>query len=388
MDVSYQNEINGLRASMQHDSDKDVSGSDLKRRTIVSASLYNLLPAVPLADHDALIKDMLFHQQWAVRDQVHLQLVDELIADGEQHCGAAQDKPTIFCSYHLGSYRLLIPYLVSKKIKFTLLIDSAVANLQRRDFDEVARRAAQWFGAPEDCCNIIDTAQGGVMFTMLRQLKQGRSLVVFIDGNSGVDAGRSGVDNRIAVDFFGQILDARKGVAYMSHMANVSMTPVVLSRDPGDLWKNHISFRAPVVPDAAEEKDAYARRAVQNLYHILEAAIASHPQQWESWFYVEQSLLLSKVEPEARPHDVNSLADDTCLAFDNARFSLTVPAENECLLFDRKHYRSTFISPAFMAFLAMFTAHPVRFANATTHAGSSESLIMKLLGNGVLCVRP
>ncbi|MEJ7808023.1 MAG: hypothetical protein WKG03_19130, partial [Telluria sp.] len=174
IDASYQREIEGMRQMLAQSTAKKANSSDLKRRTIVAASLYNLLPSIPQSEYPRILDSLALYQEWAVRDQVHLHLVDSLQVEGR--VPAPTDQPGIFCSYHLGSYRLLIPYLISKKLKITLLIDSDVANLQRKNFEEVIRRSAQRFGADADCCHIIDTAKAGVMFTMLKEHKRGRSL--------------------------------------------------------------------------------------------------------------------------------------------------------------------------------------------------------------------
>jgi KDO2-lipid IV(A) lauroyltransferase len=375
---TYRAEIAALRARMLGQS---RSGSDLKRRTIVSASLFNLLPALPPERHDEIIDGILLHQQWAVHDQYHVEL-----AHAMELSGALPDRahgPTIFCAFHTGSYRLLIPYLIKQGVVFTLVIDAQVAQRQGDDFAAVVAAACASFGAAPDCCRIIDTSAPGLLFAMIRELKQGRNLLLFIDGNTGVDATRDGDGNRIDIDFCGQQLGARKGIAHVAHLTGTGMTTLYTYRDPVRPEVNHVHCLPPLLAPAGMARDDFARLAIQATYAHLERLVKRAPEQWESWFYIEQSLQLARMEPpvELAP-DLDRSAIG--LRFNAPRYTLSMPVEGEHLLFDRRYYRSHFISAEFAAFLGRFEQRAHTVTDSLAHEAATPALLATLLKRGIL----
>jgi KDO2-lipid IV(A) lauroyltransferase len=379
---AYRDDINGLKRSVFDGFSSNRNSSELKRRIIMSASLSNLLPGIARSSHEKIIDNILFYQQWAVRDQYYAGLVDELVVEGEVIVNA--EKPTIYCSYHMGSYRLLIPYLISKHVKFTLLIDSQVAQVQGGDFAEAVRRAVARFDASADCCRIIDTSHSSILFSMARELKQNRSLVVFIDGNSGVHSKQGTDENLVEVDFLGQTLMARQGIARISQLTGASITPAIMHRTNLNLWENRLKFFAPIFPTVGLDPGAYVRRATACLYAILEEYLHEFYEQWESWGYVEKSLMLSRWESSQVDVAMESLEPQTRLCFDTSRYSLTQPGSGEHLLFDRRHYRSTFISEAFTRYLEQFLGDGIKLNDCQRQSQFSASLLSNLLRRGIL----
>lgn len=359
---------------------------DLKYH-LVSANLQNLIPAIAAAQHARLIREMYFFQKWAARDQHCTALLDTIQTEGELPDWSQCDShPAIFCSYHLGSYRLIIPYLVKQGIKLTLLIDANVDRRQRDDFFEVVNAARARYGIVENHFEIVNTETPNVMFTLLRALKKGRSLMIFIDGNTGVDGKSTDADKLQAVRLFDQTVFSRKGLAYLSWSAKVPVIPLVAYRNPHDLWQNRLRFYPPVLASDNLEggRDAWCAQVLQHLYAILQQQLARICSQWESWRYIEHSMLLPTLPATTRSIDAGQLGATTRLTLNRQRYALFRFDDTQFALFDRSAYHTTLIGQAFMDCLLGFDEGGLLLAQALGLAGMNMGLVVKLLEREVL----
>lgn len=376
----YRDEIAALREKVIADNAQHAKAK-MAGRGIMSASLFNLLPGIPVAQHEDVIDQITFFQRWAIKDQNHLELIDDFVVEGTPpDVDALRAAPTIFCSYHIGSYRLLVPYLVRMKLGITLLIDSAVAEMQSDDFMAVVR-SADPRAVDEGRFEIIDTAHSNLMIRMMRALRRGHSLVVFIDGNASVNGNKADPASMEALQFLGQTLYARRGVAFLSHLTGASVTPVLTKRTGAGHWENRVCWYSRITPGG--DRETYVRTTIARLYQILEEALPDIVPQWESWRYIDKSLAVRNIEIPVRSVDVSAVARDTALQLNLTRYAKYQLEENQYLLFDRCSYRSLLISPAFSLFLDGFKAAQSVEA-ALRHPNMSPAALQGLLGKGIL----
>lgn len=148
-------------------------------RSVMSANLFHLMPKLDVSDYDKTIKWITMFQKWSYLDQSYPHLVHDVTVDGlVPNFMELQDKPVIFCSYHLGSYRLIVNFLASKGVKMTLLIDENVSKAQSKDFFDVVANVQQQCNLSDDF-RIVDTAAPNMLMTLMRDLKEKRCLFVF-----------------------------------------------------------------------------------------------------------------------------------------------------------------------------------------------------------------
>ncbi len=263
---------------------------------LVSAGLRNYLPLLPTTTHAQLYREMLFYKQVSVWEQTDVRALEYVQTEGE---GLAtlqepQKGPFIFCTMHTGSYRLLNLYLIQQGIPFTLVIGHAVLQREGKAFEQVYAYLNKPGSLP-----LIDAEQSSAGIQMLRALKEGRSLVLYLDGHTGAGADTVANSNSCIVDFLGQQLYARKGIAHLAHAAKVPILPVACYCS--NISRIHLHFYAAILPDAQQERALFALQTTQALYKLFGRLIERYPGQWEGWLTLHQTALVSEPEPFVPP---------------------------------------------------------------------------------------
>jgi hypothetical protein len=377
----YRDEIEALR-KLVNSLKGECNKAEKAMHGIISASLYNLMPTIAVERHDEVINNINFFQKWAIKDQNYVGLIDSFQHDGPQpDFTTIRDTPTIFCSYHLGSYRLLVPYLVSQGLSITLLIDSAVARMQANDFRSVVT-AADPDAITDGRFEILDTAKSNLVIAMNRALRRGRSLIVFIDGNSGANGNEAYPNSMERLSFMGQTMYARKGIGFLSHLANVSITPVVLQRTGAGCWENRVHWYPQIIPQGGD-RSRYVNMAVSRLYSILEGTLSNAFEQWESWRYIEKSLAIRYESVDPVMPSAEAISKQSSLLLNTKRYAKYQMDAEQRLLFDRSSYRSTFISSTLSTFLDGF-ASPQTVEASLSHPNMTMAAMQTLLAKEIL----
>ncbi len=380
--ANYRSQVEELRNTAYSNKNANKKG-DVALRGIMSASLFNLMPTIDVEQHEDVMDKISFFQRWAVKDQKHIELIEQLVFEGPQpDFGAFHTAPTIFCSYHVGSYRLLIPYLIRQGLSITMLIDSAVALQQSDDFRAVVN-CADPEAIAEGRFEILDTAKSNLMIAMMRTLRRGRCLIVFIDGNSSVNGNEADPGNMVPLQFLGQTMYARKGVAFLSHLTGASVTPVMLYRAGDGYWENRMRWHSPIHP-GDQERGSYVRSTIVKLYHILEESMPPVFEQWESWRYVEKSLAVCNAGTvKTIPSSTQAIPIDASLQLNKRRYAKYQLDEEQYLLFDRSSYRSLFITADFSAFLDGFVS-PQTVECSLAHPSMTPGALKSMLSKEIL----
>lgn len=250
---------------------------------MADANLRYFFPQQSRAQSHALIADILYQQRMALADQRRYSLVEHTRVIDDAGVFDDPAAPRIFCTYHTGSYRHLLQLLGARGIDCVLYIAGRTLGLQGgsivSDSTEAAARHG-WRGK----LDTLDADNPASLLQGVRALRRGRSVVIYIDGNSG--SGAAG-EREASVDFFGRRLHARSGVAYLSHLAQVPIVPSLCRRD-GDANLS-LHFQAPIVP-AGANRTAYAIAATRTLFARLADAIADDLGQWEGWLHVHKQV--------------------------------------------------------------------------------------------------
>jgi len=334
----------GLRARIQAGT---VAYGGLEQARI-SSSLFHLLPELPIEAHDALIADILLHQHLAAAEPQHwAEIYPGLQAEGPGLALARGAEPAIFCSFHYGSYRLVLPWLLETKGAVTMLIDRSVAAGQGEGFQQKVAEFARVRGNAGDLI-IRDTSDGQVVLRLLRDLRQGRSLLLFVDANLGTQPAAVTADgepspHEAAVDFLGARLWTRTGASVLSCLGQRPIVPLLPLREAPGQARVRLQCFAPIQP--GPDRHAHAVPSMQALWQVLEQALRRDPAPWECWRYVDRSLdprSLTRLLPGSEPGD---LAARTW-RLHSQRYLLETGWSTTRVLFDRCLMRSFLISGA------------------------------------------
>lgn len=307
----------------------------LIRFTTFSANMQNLLPEIPRTQHERLFRELLLQQIFTSFDQECLSAGDLVKLKGGADSLMTPDQPRIYCTYHLGSYRQLTSILYRRGVDCVLLVGSNMNRHQGGDLQGHIDALRQQRGLT-NAFRIVDTGNPTSVMTILRELKAGRSLVVYVDGSPETAPQPGEEDKFLSVQFGNRRVMTRKGVAYLSHVSGVPIVPVVSYRQ--DNLVNVLECLESIVPDKRTDRETYCQKTLQRLYSMFWTYLNRYPGQWEGWNYVHSFL-----EPE-RTTAARLLRRPLRPVFNQERYTLC-DLESAPVLFDRRCYETYEISP-------------------------------------------
>lgn len=146
-------------------------------------------------------------------------------------------------------------------------------------------------------------------YKILRSLRKGRSVIIYIDGNIGVGRNNKSNDHFCNISFLNGRLLVRQGAAWIANKVNVPILGIVTYRD--DQQNIHMNFSNAIFPNLGSDMAA-PRIVMQKLFSHLEFFVRKYYDQWECWIYLHNSIDLSsfsnvehrKLEPETK-QDLN-----------------------------------------------------------------------------------
>lgn len=341
----------------------------MRQFNVVSAGLLNYLPNIHFEEHETIFKRILLHQRLSVLEQGNLHVLDSCQLEGftAETLVLLRSKPAIICTFHLGSYRLLNLLLAQHEIPFALVASDHVVQTQGAVFADLHR---QLHGSN---LSLISAEGPSSAIKMLRELKNGKSLLIYIDGNTGT--GKHTIDNQNScqVSFLNQRIKARRGIGFLAHVAGVPVLPAFCYRRAiDDLRLKFFSF---ISPEGQQDRDSFATDLVQTIYNMAAPYIKQYPEQWEAWLYLPKvAQLVNPFPGEKRPEANLSKGD---VKFDTFRFGLFKTASKN-YIFDKSNFLSYPITDHLYSKLSSATK------NSTCYDGIDAKTYDELLKNGVL----
>lgn len=300
----------------------------LMKYTTFSANVENVIPSIPRSKHEELFHESLLQQLLVPFDQKCLTAGDLIKLRGADQI--RPDEPRIYCAYHLGSYRLITSTLFRQGVDCVLMVGSGVNYEQSDDMLEHIEGLRQKHGYTNSF-RIVDAGSPAVGLTVLRELKSGKSLIIFVDGSFETAPKPGEEDKFISVRLGNRRMLTRKGVGYLSHAAGVPIVPIISYRLPD--FTNVITCLNPIKPIRDSNREIYSQEAVQQLYDVFWPYLNRYPSQWEGWNYVHSFL-----EPEKHKNEFleRTLARPV---FNENRYTLC-DLEQAPILFDRRLYQT------------------------------------------------
>lgn len=302
----------------------------LMKFTTFSANVENLLPSIPRQQHEMLFRELLLQQIFTTFDQQCLSAGDLVKLRGVSNGLGKISEPKIYCTYHLGSYRLLTSVLFRQGVDCVLLVGSNMNRSQGNAMANHIEGLRQKHGLT-NVFRVVETGSPSAGLTVLRELKAGRSLIVYVDGSP--ETAPMGEDKQqfLSVRFGKRRIVTRKGVGYLSHAANVPIIPVVSYRQ-SDLM-NVLHYLKPIRPIAQSDREMYCQEVMQQLYDAFWPYLTKYPEQWEGWNFIHSFL-----EPETSKRAYLG-GPSLRPSFNEERYTLC-DLEQAPILFDRRLYQT------------------------------------------------
>ena len=302
----------------------------LMKFTTFSANVENILPSIPRQDHESLFKELLLQQMYTTFDQQCLSAGDLVKLQGDDDVLKKEYSPKIYCTYHLGSYRLLTSVLFRNGVDCVLLVGSNMNRSQSDGMAEHIEGLRQKYGLT-NVFRVVEAGSPSAGLTVLRELKAGKSLIVYVDGSPETGPQEGEESQFLSVRFGSRRLLTRKGVGYLSHAANVPIVPVVSYRQSD--MTNVLHCLKMIRPIVKSDREMYCQEVMQQLYDSFWSYLKRYPEQWEGWNYIHLFL-----EPEVKKSNFFTYHRER-LAFNERRYALC-DLELAPVLFDRQFYQT------------------------------------------------
>ncbi len=367
---TYNQYLDDLR--IPYEAASDPAPTHAQTYMMLSANLNTFMPNLPSTEYFPFLRDVLYHQRIAAIDEKLVEKAGDVMLTGltDSLWDAVAGKPTIFCTCHLGSYRILNTFLARIGAKISLLIDNQAYQQQGEKFIRIYDEVAAHFNQPQGNLTLINAEQPSAGMQLMRSLRQGRILVAYLDGNTGAGGVTRQDDKLVSIDFLNRPLLARKGLAFLSIATQTPIVPVFSFRP--DRYSNTLHVMEPRVPTpvAHEEREAAYATLTQCLYNDFATLLRQYPSQWEGWLYVHKYLDLPKLRAQYVAPPAHDVTAKTEWQFNHDRYTNLAKGDT-AVLFDKHLYRSIRVTSQ----LGELLRNPsVRF-----DAGTVKSDLIKML---------
>jgi hypothetical protein len=267
----------------------------------------------------------------------------------------------------LGSYSLLPVLFTYKDLDFGLLLNDTLNERKEKVFSKIHQKLCQEIEVDKKKSSnskmqLINVEEKKGIWQALRVLKEGKSLIVYADGNTGSNSSKKESQNTTGINFLDESLCVRQGIAFLSYICNVPIVPVISSRvyEKGQCsLKRKFEFLPSIYPPNFENttstknkisKEEFATQTMQQLYSILEKEITKNDKnseqisEWEGWIFVNKFFKeLQKPISMATKKDFTTIntnlvdKEKAYYIFNEERFALIESKKNT--LFDKFTYR-------------------------------------------------
>lgn len=324
---------------------------------IVSACLSNYLPNIPQEEHTQIFKNIFIHQKLSMFEQSFYELPDYVAYENlnAQIWNLLKKRTSIICTFHTGSYRLINLFLAKNKIPYSLVVSKDAIATQGSTFKKMFNELNKSENTQEGL-KIIDAESPNSLLQMIRDLKSGRNLVLYIDGNSGSGIETINNNNNCVVNFLNKKIYARQGIAFLAHRMQIPILTVASYRE--SLNEIKLKFFDPIFSDREQDRDAFIKNTTQNIYDLIAPIIKKYPEQWEAWLYLHKV-----ADTTENIFDIDSESTILPQANDRFRFNSSCfgifKIIKESFLFKKSNYKSYRISDSVYDVLNMCMTEPV-----------------------------
>lgn len=322
-----------LKQRLLYPSKQDINYTSYSY-TLFQANMQRFFPKLDITHFEELYKQFIYSQHLVVFDQHDLKKLDTLSIVNNSSLALLPShlkEPTIFATFHYGSYRVINFYLLKQGFKVVLITDGPAYIKQKEKCeklffkykDEILKNNSEFI--------ILNVKEPAFIFKLKRLLLNGYVLVVYIDGNAGSLKEKNN-NGRVEIDFLNSKINVKTGIPIISLLLKAFIIPVVTCW--GEDEQLEMTFYKSISPNNYSDSKLYAKDTLLKLYSILEEKLLTNPAQWECWTYInkwfERDFHLPYEEIDRKKIQYK---------FNNKRYSLFSLKENY-YFFDKFSYRA------------------------------------------------
>ncbi len=294
----------------------------------ISANLIHFFGNTSLDEHKDVLRCYLSYKEASYnrfinsKNYVNLMLPNKSIID-------EIDKSNIIYSYCIGEYRMLPILLNQYGYNITILMEG-----------RVMRQQTELFLSLKDNLNdskllkpklkFISSDENNVILKLKSDIASGYKVLVFIDGNSGVN---KNIKNLLNHSFFSQTVFLHQGISYLSHFIKTMPLGVVLFYDEEFTFKV-FKHKDNLHLDRIQFANKLTNEIYSNLAELLNNVDIS---KWDTLEGIYKWLDTEKLNLENYEKGENSFLDNTNIEFNAFRYS-PFYLDKEYFVFDKKQY--------------------------------------------------
>ncbi len=256
----------------------------LKQFSFFSANLTNFLPLLDYSKHLHIYKDAYINQRLSLLDEQYFGEEVPLDVCGWEDSKIADllDRPSIICTLHAGSYRYVTYLLTKSNVRFAVLISGQAVQKQGEGFKQ---RYADWYQRRGTVAElpIIDAENPRAIWEMIRLVKSGYHVVVYLDGFTGLPTPQKELQR---VPLFAQHIFVRKGVSFLAHKLGLPLVPILCLRSKNAI---EVVYDTPICPSSLP-LEVFSSLALTRVFAFFANQLVLRPAQWENWFFLHHQL--------------------------------------------------------------------------------------------------
>lgn len=290
---------------------------------LMSASIFKILPLLDFKEHYQIFNGVQMHNRLTQFEQISSESLSNVTIENmtEDMKYTLRNKPCIITSFHFGSYRMLNKYLLDNNISYTAVGPKSILDKEKECFEKHLFKKGD--------AKFIELEAPNVAFQILRELRNGRSVFVYVDGFRG---NIQNIASECAITkLLQQKIYVRKGIFQLASIANVPIiSSVCYRKSKTDL---RIHFFEEIRYDGNEERDIFVQNSIDKLYSEFSKFLVKYPEQWEGWMYVYKQLIFSD-KNNVQEDGKSKIPNFEKLHFNFERYGIFKVLE-EYFLFDR-----------------------------------------------------
>lgn len=319
-----------------------TSKLDLKNRAFFSANLMKFKSEIPYSEHYNAYLNLMTLRMILNSDAKEFHSYDELSVINAPKFD--NNKPSIICTYHLGSYRAILGYLVKNSVDIALVVDAIVFETQYDYIHNLISDIKKHFNAIGKF-QLINAEQSDIAVTLISAIKNKLHIVAFIDGNTGPGGFFKNSSILRPVKFLNTEILVRKGIPYVSFLTKTKILPVISYFPKNRETETAIEFLPPLDPLGNPSIHTYTDSAIDILWRHLEHKIRYYFDQWEGWFYIHKYInwSVSMSQDDEKEIGTSKLIFNGYVRFNHLDFALFKFLDKYYIL-NKKSYQVSVVS--------------------------------------------
>jgi len=329
-------ELNKYKEDIKHKvfnpSPEDIESSSYGY-SIFQANINRFLPNIKKENYEQFYKQLIYNQYLVTFDQYDFEKLDKVSITNNSSLELTSSilTPTVFATFHYGSYRVINSYLLKYGFKVVLIIDEHAYNTQKQQIEDSYNKLKIYANQNNSDYIILNVKDSSSIFRLKKLLKNGYVLIVYLDGNTGSLKGKNFKKGYTNLNFLAGNINVKNGIAVLSYLLKATIIPVMTHWDKDENF--NINFHKEIKSTDYSNNRLFIEDSISKLYSILESYVKNIPEQWECWSYIHEWFERNK----SYPYKIQNTSDLKWI-LNEERYSL-FSLKNEYYFFDKYSYR-------------------------------------------------